>query len=65
MTAWPKPVIEYSDINSILSLVCRVRPPELRFSGRKDLSVGQLIVVQAKKTYRTICSSVAPVSRCH
>jgi len=38
----------------MLSLACRVRPPEIRFSGRKDLCVGKLIVAQAKKTYRTI-----------
>jgi hypothetical protein len=42
------------------SLLGRVRQPDTLssgLSGRKDLCVGQLIVVQAKKTYRTIRSS--------
>lgn len=46
------------------SLLRRVRPPNTLsspLSCRKDLCVGQLIVVQAKKTYRTIRSSDTPV----
>jgi hypothetical protein len=50
--AWPKPVIEYFDINSILSLVCRVgRPNALRTgSAVETISVvGRLRVVETKK----------------